>query len=486
MSAPSPLPDLTEPAAAHRAYVAGLGALRGGRHAEAIAHLAPFAAAHPDHRRARFYLAWAQVGGGTPEAALPLLAPLADPVSASPAERADALFLTGSACNAIGRPADAARALRGARSLRPGHAETHLNLGNALADLDDLDGAEAAMRVAVTLDPALAAAHASLGYVLTRQGRLEEGIAACERAVAADPDLVQAIWNLGIACLLAGDWARGWSAYEARKRHPKHASDFRRLPGPVWQGEDIAGRTILVLAEQGLGDTVQFARYLILLASRGARVRLACDRSLVRLMNTLPGICALPRDARLPDYDCWADQMSLPGLFATRPDTVPLAEGYLAAAPDRAAAWQQTLPPGPRIGLVWAGNPAHSNDRHRSLTPPALAALVACRPAGWVGLQVGPRHAEAPIPDFSARLTDYAETAAAITCLDLLVTVDTSVAHVAGALGVPCIVMLPHAPDWRWLAGRDDTPWFRSLRLVRQPAPGDWASVIEKVAVLLP
>ena len=173
--------------------------------------------------------------------------------------------------------------------------------------------------------------------------------------------------------------------------------------------------------------------------------------------------------------------MSLPRVFATRLDTIPAAEGYLQADPALTAAWRATLPDGPNVGLAWAGNPAHSNDRRRSLPAAVLERILAVPDISFVNLQVGPRATEIGLADLSPRLTDYAETAALIAALDLVVTVDTSVAHVAGALGKPAWVMLPYAPDWRWLLGRDDTPWYSSLRLFRQPAPGDWDAVITAV-----
>jgi hypothetical protein len=177
--------------------------------------------------------------------------------------------------------------------------------------------------------------------------------------------------------------------------------------------------------------------------------------------------------------------MSLPRVFATRPDTIPAPAGYLRADPERVRAWRATLPDGPNVGVAWGGNPAHSNDRRRSMPASALDRILAVSGINFVNLQVGPRGGETGLADLSPRLTDYAETAALIACLDLVVTVDTSVAHVAGALGRPAWVMLPYAPDWRWILGRDDTPWYASLRLFRQEAPGDWEAVTASVAASL-
>jgi hypothetical protein len=284
---------------------------------------------------------------------------------------------------------------------------------------------------------------------------------------------------------LAGDFTRGFVEYEWRKRHDRFRRDFIDLPGPVWSGDDPAGRTILVHAEQGFGDTIQFARYLPLIAARGARVILACDGRLVRLLGTLPGVIAVPVDAAMPPYDAWIDQMSLPRVFATGPATIPAAKGYLVSDPVCAAAWWAELPAGRKVGVAWAGNPDHSNDRRRCLPPDAVGALLAAPGVRFVSLQLGPWAFEAGLPDLSARLGDYAETAGLIAGLDLVLTVDTSVAHLAGALGVPCWVMLPFAPDRRWQLGSDASAWYGSMRLFRQPAPGAWCEVVRRVVAEL-
>ena len=334
---------------------------------------------------------------------------------------------------------------------------------------------------AIRLAPDLAEAHASLGFVLTVQGRLDEAIAASEAAVAVRPDFAQAHWNLAVAALLAGDFALGFREYEWRKRHDRFRRDFVDLPGPQWDGTDPVGLTILVHAEQGLGDTIQFARYLPLIAARGGHAVLACERPLIPLLAG-NSVTVVAKDAPPPPYDCWIDQMSLPRVFATRLDTIPAPHGYLRADPIRTAAWRASLPAGPNVGLAWAGNPAHSNDRRRSIPAATMQRILAVPGVNFVNLQVGSRAGDIGLVDMSPLLSDYAETAALIAALDLLITVDTSVAHVAGALGKPAWVMLPYAPDWRWLLGRNDTPWYASLRLFRQPRPGDWDAVIMAVA----
>jgi tetratricopeptide (TPR) repeat protein len=473
-----------DPVEATALRLCGLLCLGEGRAPEAAELLARAADAAPEHGGVWLALAHARLGANRPEAALQA----ATTAGCFDPQRAEAHFLRGTALNALQRPAEAAEALHRAVALDPGHACAHLNLGNAYADLDRPDQAERFCRVAVRLDAALAEAHASLGFALTALGRLDEAIASCEAAIALRPDFAQAHWNRATACLLAGDFDTGFAEYEWRKRHDQFRRDFLDLPGPFWDGEPLAGRTILVHAEQGLGDTIQLSRFLPLLAERGARVALACDVRLIPLLRTLRGVAELvERGGPLPRYDVWVDQMSLPRLFGLTPDAIPAASGYLTADPARVAAWRAALADAGaaakrKVGLVWAGNPRHSNDGRRSLPPAQLSRLLSAPGVQFVSLQVGPRSGEASqLPDLSRQLTDYAETAAAVSALDLVVTVDTSVAHLAGALAVDTWVMLPAAPDWRWMLGRDDTPWYASMRLIRQRWPGDWDGVVDAV-----
>ena len=463
-------------------YLYGLLQLRTGNVARASRSLARAVVLRPGHIDSRLGLARALLSEGRGTDALAE----ADLVLSQQPGNAPALFLRGTALAALARPAEAVEALSCAIAADPTNAAAHLHLGNALADLDALEHAEAAIGRAIRLDPALLEAHVSLGFVLTGRGRLAEAVIACEAAITLQPDCPQAHWNLAVAALLAGDYARGFAEYEWRKRHDRFRRDFIDLPGPIWTGDDPAGRTILVHAEQGFGDTIQFARYLPAMAAHGARVVLACDARLTGWLGTLPGVAAtVSLDAPPPPNDAWIDQMSLPRVFAARPDSIPAAGGYLAADPVRVASWFARLPPGRKVGLAWAGNPLHSNDRRRSLPPDAVAALVAVPGISFVNLQTGPRAAETGLDDLSPYLADFADTAALIANLDLVVTVDTAVAHVAGALGVPCWILLPFAPDWRWRVGRDDSPWYASVRLFRQPAPGAWDAVVADASAAL-
>jgi tetratricopeptide (TPR) repeat protein len=471
----------------------------------------------PDDPRARAALACHLVAAGQPEAALVE----AEAGLARRGDMADAWLARGVALRALGRATEAVAALDRAANLAPDQAPILLAMANARADSGDTATALDLLRQAIaratppasaalhaTPPPGLAEAYASLGAVLTAEGRLPEAVAACTSAIAAAPSYAPAHWNRAVARLLAGDLDGGFEDAEWRKRHPRFAADFAALtqaPGaaPEWQGEPLRGRHLLVHAGQGMGDTIMFARYLAPLAARaaaegGARLTLACAASLVPLLER-QGIAAIPRAAGLPPHDLWIDQMSLPRLLAspaTGIEPIPRAQGYLAADPERVATWRREIGLGVRIGLVWAGNPAHGNDRHRSLPPGAAARLL--RPLHrlaasvprlrLIGLQHGPRHAELGalgVPDYAAALTDWSETAALVSALDLVITVDTAVAHLAGALGRPAWVMLPHAPDWRWQLARPDSPWYAALRLFRQPVPGDWDSVVRAAAAAL-
>ncbi len=405
----------------------------------------------------------------------------ADDAIGADAGLVDAWVARGTARSALLFTDAAIADLEHALTLDPDHAGAHLNLGNAHLDRDDLAEAERRIRHAIALDPSLAEAHASLGFLLACQGALPQAVAACDNAIALRPGLGQAHWNRSFAQLLAGDFRHGWVGYEWRKQQfPQH---FTALSGREWQGEALAGRDLLVRAEQGLGDTIQFARFLPLLVAAGARVTLACAAPLIPLLRQLP-IDLVPRDGPMPPHDAWVDQMSLPRLLGTEVDSIPFPHGYLASAAPAAAERSR------RVGIAWAGNPGHSNDRRRSLPTSVLAPLVAVAGVTWISLQAGPRSGEAETvfatADNAAALPDFAATAALVAGVELVVTADTAVAHLAGAMGKPAWIMLPYAPDWRWMHARADSPWYGSARLFRQPAPGDWVSVTGEIAAALP
>jgi len=389
---------------------------------------------------------------------------------------AELYFARGTAFSALQRPEAAHAALTRAVVLMPGLAAGWLNLGNTCVDLGEEADAERHYRTAIRLDPTLAEAQASLGHLMMTQARLTEALFACETAVRLSPKMPQAHWNLASVRLLTGDLARGLPEYEWRKRHPAFRRDFPPLPGPYWSSGDPAGKVILVRAEQGFGDTIQFARFLVQIAQAGGTPVLQCDPKLVPLLARLEGVVVLPHSARVEGYDAWTDMMSLPLAMGADLEALPGRKGYLRAASPRAGGTRRR-----RVGLAWAGNPAQANDRRRSVPAAALAPLLAIPGIEFVNLQVGARARDLPLPDHCERLTDFGKTAALLETLDLVIAADTAVVHLAGAMGVPTWAMLAHVPDWRWLMGREDSPWYASMRLFRQDRPGDWAGVVTRI-----
>jgi ADP-heptose:LPS heptosyltransferase len=287
-----------------------------------------------------------------------------------------------------------------------------------------------------------------------------------------------------------GNFESGWAGYEARR---SFSVAYPKFTQPAWLGDEaIEGKTILIYADEGLGDSIQFARYLPMLAARGARIVLVVDGPAYALLSDLSGVSqclAKPADT-LPSFDMHCPMCSLPLAFGTRLDTIPSGISYLSApAEARVQAWKDRLGPHNklRIGLVWSGNPNHSNDRNRSISLETFSRILDAD-AAFVSLQKDPRPADKAallarpaIVDLTAHLTDFAETAALIRCLDLVITVDTSVAHLAGAMGCPTWILLPYVPDWRWLLDRNDSPWYPTVRLFRQSETRDYVPVLERV-----
>jgi tetratricopeptide (TPR) repeat protein len=458
-------------------YVSGLLALRNGDGQEAVMLLTQALRRRPTHPGVLRNLVRALLVTERWERA----AIQADAALKGSPDDAELHFARATALNALGHHASACVAFARALSLQPNHVASWLNMANASADLDDFVSAETMYQTAIRLDPTLAEAHASLGYLLTMLGRLPEAIEACEAAIDLRSDFVQAHWNLAIAALLGGDLPRGFAEYEWRKRHARYQADFPALPGRMWDGSNPSGRTILVRAEQGFGDAIQFARYLPLISAAGAVPILLCAPALMPLIQLMPGVKAVASSDELPAYDAWIDQASLPQAFGTTLETIPAADGFLQAEPSRVRDWRARLPNGRKIGVVFAGNPKHPGDRRRSVPLDLIHTLLNIPDTSLVNLHYGEPARGLGLPDLTPWLTDYAETAALVETLDLVVSVDTSVAHLAGALGRPVWILLPHAPDWRWLLGRTDSPWYRSARLFRQPAAGDWVSVLMQV-----
>ncbi len=321
------------------------------------------------------------------------------------------------------------------------------------------------------------------GMALHEAGRPEDALAAFTAAVALVPDDARARSYRGFMLLLLGRWDESWRDYAWRVR-----LGGRLLPGPLWDGSPLAGRTILLEAEQGLGDTLMMLRYVPLVAAAGGQVALAVPATFHRLLRGFPGIARIYGPGDYLEYEVHLPLFDLPRLFGTTPWTVPPPVSPLAPAPETEAARRIAAAPERKFGLVWAGNPAHPNDQRRSAPLAALRPIVDA--AGWrcFSLQQGAAREQASGDDRIVDLgtfADLAETAAAIAALDLVITVDTGVAHLAGTMGKRCFLMLPFAGDWRWLTDRRDTPWYPSVTLFRQERPGDWHGLAHRLASAL-
>jgi Tfp pilus assembly protein PilF len=394
------------------------------------------------------------------------------------------------------RPAEAIVSLRQALALRPNYPEALHNLGSAHYALGQLDEAAAAFRQALALRPNYAEVHYNLGSVLAEQAQFAAAIAAYRQCLALTPNFPDAHANLAGMLLLQGDYANGWQEYEWRWKARDFTSPPRHFFQPPWTGTDLAGRTLFVHAEQGVGDTLQFVRYLPLVAARGGRVILEANPELTRLLSAnavAPQI--LSRGDPLPPFDFHIPLLSLPRIFGTTLATIPASPSYLHADPSLAAGWREklaALSPRPKVGLAWAGNPQLKFDHLRSPRQLSLLAPLADAPVDFISLQKGPPAEQTKNPpkkmnlhDFTSQLTDFSDTAALVAGLDLVISSDTAVIHLAGALGKPVWTLLPFIPDWRWQLAGENSPWYPTMRLFRQPRPGDWATPISQAAAAL-
>jgi tetratricopeptide (TPR) repeat protein len=439
---------------------------------------------------------------------------------------ADALHQRANALLTLGRAQDALSAVHQVLALIPRHPQARLNRGLALAALERHGEALAEFDDALALFPGNPAAHYNRGISLFSAGRYEEAVAAYDSALSIAPDHVKAWNNRGLALqalnrhdealasfsraleirkdyadahfnqalalLTIGDFRRGFENYEWRWRRtgmPAHGRSYGR---PLWLGEyPLQRKTILLHAEQGLGDTIQFARYVPLLARAGAKVVLEVQAQLVALLGRLEGAASVvARGEPLPPFDVHCPLGSLPLALKTEPSTIPAEASYLKADDARIAKWRARIGAleRPRVALAWAGNAQHINDRNRSIALSRLASLWSAASPRFIGIQRELRGEDAEllareprVMQIGAELDDFADTAAVIALVDLVVSVDTSVAHLAGAMGRPVWILLPFSPDWRWALAGESSPWYPNARLFRQPTLGDWDSVIERV-----
>jgi tetratricopeptide (TPR) repeat protein len=394
----------------------------------------------------------------------------------------------------LGRPTEAAATCQEAIRLRPLYASAYSNLANAFRDLDRPADAEVAYRAALRIAPDFATARSNLATVLLEVGQLDRAIAEYRTAIELDPDYADAHNNLGIALLLDGEFAEGWQRTEWRWRTKKNADLSQRFTQPLWGGDATGDRVLLLYAEQGFGDTLQFCRYVALVAAQH-RVVLEVQRPLVPLLAGLPGIEQIVAQGDpLPDFDLRCPLLSLPRLCGTTLHTIPTQIPYVAVDPVRAEHWRARTADlvGLKVGLVWAGNPGMAANRRRSIDLAQLAPFAKVPGVSFVSLQKGSPAAQARTPgagmviyDWTEELNDFADTAALIDTLDLVIGVDTAVIHLTGALGKPVWLLNRFDCCWRWLRARDDSPWYPTLRQFRQPNPGEWKEAIAAAAAAL-
>jgi tetratricopeptide (TPR) repeat protein len=392
-----------------------------------------------------------------------------------------------------GKLAEAEASCREALRLRPDYPEAHNKLGAVLLAQGQLAEAEVHCRHAIQLKPNYADPLGNLGMALAQQLRLAEADACFQQFLRFEPKHAEVNFNRAVFWLMAGDFEQGWPAFEWRWQLPQYVLPSPRPPR--WDGTSLAGRTILLLCEQGLGDVLQFVRYAPLVKERGGTAILQCPEPLLPLLGSCSGVDSLfPVGAALPPADVQAPLLSLPGIFRTNLASIPANIPYLVAPPDRCERWRHRLAglAGFKIGIAWQGNLGHKYDRWRSASPEEFAPLAGVPGVRLVSLQTGPGQQQMAglagrwtLTDLADELHDFADTAAAMAHVDLVVTVDTAVAHLAGALGVPVWVALPAFADWRWLLHRTDSPWYPGMRLFRQDTWGDWSGVFQRMATAL-
>lgn len=408
---------------------------------------------------------------------------------------AEALNNRGVVQKELKRWEEALRSYDRALEIRPDHAEALQNRGVVLRELKRWDEAMESFGRALALRPDYAEAFINRGLVLQELRRWDEAMESFDRALALQPEHAEAHWNKALLLLMLGDFERGWPLYEWRWRTEAVAPQARAIPKPLWLGrEDLEGKSILLHAEQGLGDSIQFSRYAPLVAALGAHVVLESPASLVRLLSSsFAGVEVISKGSVLPEVDFHCPLASLPLAFGTTLASIPARVPYLAAAPALVGQWRERLGEAGRmqVGLAWAGNPAHRKDHDRSL------ALSRLKPLLELDMDFHCLHSEVREADRDAasgcpamkfwceHLHDFADTAALVASLDLVISVDTSVAHLAAAMGKPTWILVTYSPDYRWLLERTDSPWYPTARLFRQPRVSDWDTVLETVAIEL-
>ena len=398
----------------------------------------------------------------------------------------------GIALHSQGFYEEALKKLVAALELEPHNPVVCNNLAVCYFSLDQFESSVQSYEKAISLDPRYVEAHNNRGNALVKLFQHEEALNSYNQALALDPTYVEAYWNKALALLQLGRFSEGWVLHESRWAKPSFQPIVRHFPQPLWDGSfHVNGKTLLLHAEQGLGDTLQFIRYVEFVKYLGARIVLEVQAPLVPLFDGLFGLEALVKQGDpLPPFECHCPLMSLPLAFQTTLSSIPNAIPYLKPSPEKERFWAGNLRPTSqlRVGLVFSGDPRHQNDKHRSIP---LAELMAALPTSfeYVSLQSEIRDTDRQALEDSERLVhfgpelkDFSDTAALCAQMDVVVCVDTSVAHLSGAMGKPTFLLLPYNPDWRWLLKRTDSPWYPTMKLFRQAQLGSWQSALEKVS----
>jgi hypothetical protein len=410
-------------------------------------------------------------------------------MSDGPVDSAEALYERGNRLLAGGELQLCMDCYRQAVALRPDFAEAHSNLGVALRRAGAVEEAIAAFSRALQLRPDAAEIHNNLGNCFFGRREIQEATTHYRAALAVNPEHAGAHWNLALVLFLQGDWDRGWEEFEWRWRIASAGLPAMKFQQPRWDGGDLTGKRLLLYSEQGLGDTIQFARFAPEIARRGGRIMLAVQRELTALLRQIEGVEEIvAKTDPLPEFDVHYPLMSLPLALKTTEQTIPAKIPYLQADAKLAARWKDRVPADGRkkVGLAWAGRPGYSQDRQRSFSLSTLLPLGDVPNTWFCSLQKGEAArqttgAEIPLADWTGELNDLAETAGLIENLDLVICADTVVAHLAGAMGKPTWVLLPFAADWRWGLERGDSRWYSTMRLFRQTRLDDWTEPIEQV-----
>jgi Flp pilus assembly protein TadD len=390
----------------------------------------------------------------------------------------------------LGRLEESAVCCERESRISPNDPDAHYNLALARQTLQQIPEAIASYRAALRLRPDYLDALLGLGRSLRQARQPEAALDSFTAAIQLAPSDARAHWELGTTQLALGQFTSGWKGFEWRWQLKDFTTPTPRYEQTQWDGRDLGGKRIFLHCEQGYGDVIQFSRYAALVTARGGHVLLGCPKPLQSLMETVPGVAeVITTRENLPPFDTHAPLMSLPSIFGTTLQTIPVAIPYLhPRASTTSRKWVENAP-GKKVGVVWAGSTAHSNDANRSVPLKFLKPLLNLPDIRWHSLQVGEAAQALTHPDFASRIVDlgnrfkdFRDTAEAISELDLVLAVDTAVAHLAGAMGKTVWLLLPYEAEWRWMTAREDSPWYPTLRLFRQSSPGNWEELLERVA----